>query len=157
MNEPDPAQTSTPAGAQSGFGGSLPRDWRLALVRGLRGVCPACGRGRLFDRYLKPVEHCSACDEDLSHQRADDFPPYIVILLLGHILVPIAIELERNVSPPLWVYMSFGPMIAAILVLALLQPVKGGVIGFQWAHRMHGFDDAPQQDGCESPASIEQG
>jgi hypothetical protein len=29
--------------------------------------------------------------------------------------------------------------------LALLQPVKGAVVGLQWALRMHGFDDkAPE-------------
>ncbi len=27
------------------------------------------------------------------------------------------------------------------LSLALLQPVKGAVVGLQWALRMHGFDE----------------
>ena len=28
---------------------------------------------------------------------------------------------------------------AVILALCTIQPIKGGVIGFQWASRMHGF------------------
>jgi uncharacterized protein (DUF983 family) len=28
--------------------------------------------------------------------------------------------------------------------LALLQPVKGSVVGLQWAFRMHGFDENPE-------------
>lgn len=115
------------------------RDWKQAVVRGVKGTCPACGRGRVFARFLKPVDRCRSCGEDLSHQRADDFPPYIVILLLGHLLAPIMIELERTAHPPLWAYMSLGPLVAAALGLLLIQPVKGAVIGIQWAHRMHGF------------------
>jgi uncharacterized protein (DUF983 family) len=30
--------------------------------------------------------------------------------------------------------------LALILSLALMQPVKGGVVGMQWALRMFGFD-----------------
>jgi uncharacterized protein (DUF983 family) len=30
--------------------------------------------------------------------------------------------------------------------LALLQPVKGAVVGFQWALRMHGFDENAPKD-----------
>jgi hypothetical protein len=28
---------------------------------------------------------------------------------------------------------------AVMLALALMQPVKGAVVGYQWARRMHGF------------------
>jgi len=27
----------------------------------------------------------------------------------------------------------------------LLQPVKGAVVGLQWAFKMHGFDDNPSE------------
>jgi uncharacterized protein (DUF983 family) len=30
-----------------------------------------------------------------------------------------------------------------LLSLLLLQPVKGAVVGLQWALRMHGFDENP--------------
>ncbi|MCA0420344.1 MAG: DUF983 domain-containing protein, partial [Proteobacteria bacterium] len=46
------------------------RDWRQAVARGLRGRCPHCGKGRLFRAFLKPVDRCEACGEDLHHQRA---------------------------------------------------------------------------------------
>ena len=117
------------------------RDWKQAIVRGVKGRCPACGGGRLFARFLKPFDRCGACDEDLSHQRADDFPSYIVILLLGHVLAPVMIALETSVRPPLWAYMVLGPLSAAVLALLFIQPVKGGVIGLQWARRMHGFGE----------------
>jgi len=32
-----------------------------------------------------------------------------------------------------------------VLALGLLQPIKGGVIGLQWAYRMHGFGTGGQR------------
>lgn len=126
----------------------LPRDWRQALRRGLGCRCPACGAAGLFARFLKPVERCTACGEDLSHQQADDFPPYLVILLVGHILVGAMIEIGRPAWLPEWGYMAILPLLGFLLCLLLIQPVKGGVIALQWAHRMHGFGDRPGEDAA---------
>ncbi|MBZ0218733.1 MAG: DUF983 domain-containing protein, partial [Fimbriimonadaceae bacterium] len=49
---------------------------RPALVRGARGRCPNCGTGRLFLAYLKTVDSCDVCRQDIHHHRADDAPPY---------------------------------------------------------------------------------
>ena len=34
---------------------------RQALGRGIRGRCPQCGDGPLFERFIKAHERCSAC------------------------------------------------------------------------------------------------
>lgn len=119
------------------FGAPRPR-WP-AVLRGLRCRCPACGQGRLFGKFVKPVERCAVCKESYTAQQADDFPPYIVILLLGHILVPTIVAVDEAFAPPLWMYATFGSVIICLLVIAMLQPVKGAVIAYQWACRMHGF------------------
>lgn len=116
------------------------RDLRQALKRGLRGKCPCCGKTPLFARFLKPVDDCSSCGVPWHHQRADDFPAYLVILLLGHILVPVVIEVNLLFDPPMVFQMLFWPSLIAGLALLMIQPVKGAVIGFQWAKRMHGFE-----------------
>lgn len=110
-----------------------------AILRGILCKCPACGKGRLFGRFVKPVERCAVCKESYVAQQADDFPPYIVILLLGHILVPVIISVDQAFAPPLWMYATFGSAVIAGLAIAMLQPVKGAVIAYQWARRMHGF------------------
>ena len=33
------------------------------LVRGLRGLCPCCGKGRLFRAYLKVSDDCPECGD----------------------------------------------------------------------------------------------
>jgi uncharacterized protein (DUF983 family) len=120
---------------------SLPDERRLLAIlpRALTGHCPACGTAPLFAKFLKPVDHCQACGQDWSHQQADDFPAYIVILLLGHVLVPMVISINLAFSPPLVAQMLVWPLLTAILALLMLQPVKGAVIAWQWARRMHGF------------------
>src|SRR4029077_1681505 len=75
-----------------------------ALWRGLTMRCPNCGTGKLFDRFLKVVGHCSVCGEELHHHRADDFPAYIVIFLVGHTMVPAALAFEIDYAPPMWLH-----------------------------------------------------
>lgn len=115
------------------------RNWRSAVLNGLRNRCPSCGTGKLFPRFLKPTTRCPSCGEALDGHQADDFPSYIVILLLGHILVPTMIEVNFALDIPLGWQAVIWPTSALILALLMIQPVKGGVIGLQWARRMHGF------------------
>jgi uncharacterized protein (DUF983 family) len=116
------------------------RDVWGALLRGLRGRCPACGEGRLFRAFLKVADHCPACGEAMHHHRADDAPAYFVILIVGHIVVPLALLIETEYALSylthalLWVPLTVG------MSLALLQPIKGAIVGVQWAARMHGFN-----------------
>jgi uncharacterized protein (DUF983 family) len=122
------------------------RDLWSAMKRGFRGRCPRCGEGKLFRAFLKVDDHCSACGLDFTPHRADDLPAYLVIVIVGHIVVPIALSIETNFSPPVWLQMAIYLPLTFVMSLALLQPVKGAVVGFQWAMRMHGFDEnAPDE------------
>jgi uncharacterized protein (DUF983 family) len=112
----------------------------LAMRRGFGCRCPNCGKGRLFRAYLKVVDACPVCGEDLSHQRADDAPPYITILVVGHIVLGGALAAEELwPHSPLWLGAVGWSLLAMILCLALLPRVKGALVGYQWALRMHGF------------------
>jgi uncharacterized protein (DUF983 family) len=124
------------------------REGGTALLRGLRSICPNCGKGRLFRAFLKVADHCPACGEALHHHRADDAPAYFVILIVGHIVVPLALAVETAFAPPYWLYLAIFLPLTLVLALGLLQPVKGAIVGWQWAHRMHGFD--PQSERYEN-------
>lgn len=116
-----------------------------SIRRGLLGRCPACGSGRLFRAYVKPVDRCAACGEDYTHQRADDLPPYLVITIVGHVVVGGYMGTDMIWPLTTWQHLAIWAPITLILSLLLLQPVKGGAIGLQWALRMHGFGDQPEE------------
>jgi uncharacterized protein (DUF983 family) len=101
--------------------------------------CPNCGEGHLFGRFLKVSDRCSACGEVFSYHRADDFPAYLVIFIVGHILVPTALIVEVVYSWPLWLHALVWLPLTGIVAVALLQPVKGAIVGMQWHMGMHGF------------------
>ncbi|MGB3867662.1 MAG: DUF983 domain-containing protein [Xanthobacteraceae bacterium] len=122
------------------------RDVWLSIKRGLRGRCPHCGEGRLFRAFLKVNEACPACGEHLFHHRADDLPAYLVIVVVGHIVVPIALAVETAFAPPMALQLAIYLPLTLVASLLLLQPVKGAVVGLQWALRMHGFDDTHPTD-----------
>lgn len=104
----------------------------LALRRALRGYCPCCGKGKLFSRYLKQVNQCDVCHEDFGHIRADDGPAWLTILLVGHIIVPIALTVALNTDTPDWVNMTLWPALAFLLILLVLPRAKGAFIAIIW-------------------------
>jgi len=112
----------------------------LAMRRGLFGRCPNCGKGPLFRAYLKVVDACPVCGEDLHHQRADDAPAYFTIVIVAHFIVAGVLATEF-VAPnaPFWIPSLIWSALALLSSLWLLPRIKGALVGLQWANRMHGF------------------
>lgn len=115
-----------------------------AIWRGMKGQCPACGAPTLWRQYLKVQDDCSECGLNLGGHQADDAPPYFTIFIVGHIIVPVALIVERLYTPPLWVHALVFSVLAVLVSLISLPIVKGGVVGLQWALRLHGF--APEDE-----------
>lgn len=114
----------------------------LAMKRGFFGRCPACGEGKLFRAFVKVTDHCEKCGEVFRHHRADDFPAYLVIVLVGHIIVPLTMWVEIAYSPDYWVHALLWAPLVIVMSLGLLQPIKGAVVALQWEMGMHGFAEA---------------
>ena len=110
-----------------------------SLMRGWRQLCPNCGEGRLYGKYLKVNDTCATCSTELFHQRADDAPPYVVMTITAHVVVGGILMIEKLYAPPAWVQLAIWMPLLVLLSLWLLPRVKGALIGYQWALRMHGF------------------
>ncbi len=122
------------------------RDLGLALRRGFFGRCPRCGEGRMLRAYLKVVDACPACAEDLSPQRADDAPAYITMLIVGHFIVAGIISGEELwPDSPVLLGSIVWTLLAGAASLLMLPRVKGALVGYQWAVRMHGFDEPDKE------------
>jgi uncharacterized protein (DUF983 family) len=100
-----------------------------AILRGAGRRCPACGQTALFTGYLKVARSCTFCSAPLALYPSDDAPPYITLLLVLHVVVPLLLILEQTTDLPLWVYGAIVLPVAAILTVLLLPAVKGGMIG----------------------------
>ncbi len=126
-----------------------------AMMRGAVARCPNCGSGKLFRQYLKVANSCANCGEELHHHRADDAPPYFTIFIVGHILIPLVLWVEKSWKPEISTHMLIWLPLAVVLTLTLLPVVKGAVVGLQWALQMHGFElsaKAPRRQGADGAA-----
>lgn len=92
----------------------------------------------MYRAYLKVVDRCQACGHELGSYRADDAPPYFTILLVGHLIVPSVLMLERAAAPPEWVQMALWIPLTLALTFALLPRIKGAVIGLHWSASIKG-------------------
>lgn len=96
--------------------------------------------GHMFGRFLKVADACDHCGEELFHQRADDFPAYLVMVVVGHLVVPAILVVETAYAPPVWLQLAAWLPVTLFASLALLQPTKGAIVGLQWQIGMHGFE-----------------
>ena len=115
------------------------RDTKQSMLRGFRRTCPRCDKGHMFDGYLSVAKTCDVCGLDLTPQRADDGPAYLTIVIVGHLLVPLLVPAYTlwDLHPALMA--TLFSALAVALSLYLLPRLKGALIGFQWAKKMHGF------------------
>jgi uncharacterized protein (DUF983 family) len=111
-----------------------------ALIRGALGRCPRCGQGRLLHHYLKIVDHCSACGEPYGHFRADDAAPWLTILVVGHLTVPVILVVEESVQLPLWQALSIYVPTIVLLTLGLLPRCKGIILALLWVTKAEGSE-----------------
>jgi len=108
-----------------------PRAFRAALF----GLCPRCGKGRLFGGYLTVAPRCDVCGLDYSSFDAGDGPSVFVILIVGAIVAGGALILEVNYQPPYWVHAAIWLPTTAILTLGLLRLAKALLLVLQYKHQ----------------------
>jgi uncharacterized protein (DUF983 family) len=104
----------------------------------------------LFTGYLKVAQSCTLCGAPLGLYPSDDAAPYITILLVLHVVVPLLLILEQTTDLPLWVYGAIVLPLATILTVMLLPMVKGGMIGvlFKLGADKSARDDDGHGAGC---------
>jgi uncharacterized protein (DUF983 family) len=100
--------------------------------------CPRCGEGRLFAGLLSVRPACEVCGLDLSAQDAGDGPAVFAILLLGMLIVGLAAFVEIGFSPPIWVHLLLWAPLILVGAVAMLRPLKAGLIALQYRHRLLG-------------------
>ncbi|MBT9368795.1 DUF983 domain-containing protein [Rhizobium sp. CSW-27] len=105
-----------------------------AVSTGLRGHCPRCGQGRLFDGLLKVRPRCTACGLDYGFADAGDGPAVFVMLLVGFLVVGFALWFEFTFHPPVFLHVIVTLPFAVIVCLGSLRMLKGLLIALQYKH-----------------------
>jgi uncharacterized protein (DUF983 family) len=104
-------------------------------MTGLKGLCPRCGQGKLFNGMLKVAPRCNACGMDYSWVDAGDGPVVFVMIIVGAIITGLALWLEFNYQPPVWLHvLLWGPLTVA-MVIVVQRAVKGLLISLQYKHK----------------------
>jgi len=99
---------------------------------GMKGLCPRCGQGKLFDGFLKMKPASANCGLDYTFADSGDGPVVFVILIVGFIVVGAALWMEVNINPPLWVHFLLWIPLASIFSLVLMRMLKGILINLQY-------------------------
>lgn len=108
---------------------------RSALSTGLRGRCPRCGHGHLFNGYLTLAPKCESCDLDYGFIDAGDGPIVFIILFAGIVLAIAALVVQVSFHPPAWVHAVLWLPSSIALPLALLRPFKGLFVALQYVNK----------------------
>jgi uncharacterized protein (DUF983 family) len=111
---------------------------KTAARRAVLGRCPCCGEGKLMRSYLKQVENCSVCGESFGQIRADDAAPWLTIILVGHLFLPLAFLVNLDWMPTWAAMLSLAALFAGIS-LAILPRAKMLFIAILWQTRAPGY------------------
>jgi uncharacterized protein (DUF983 family) len=111
------------------------RSLSLPMMRGLRGRCPGCGEGRLFQGFLTLRPSCERCGLDYSFADSADGPAVFVIMISGFIVVFAALAVEFAYQPPYWVHAALWLPLIGLTTLGPLRPIKGVMIALQYRHK----------------------
>lgn len=105
------------------------------IAAGLKGRCPRCGEGRLFDGFLTVAKRCGVCGLDYEFADAGDGPAIFVMLIMGFVIVGLALWFELTFQPPLWLHFIIWVPLAIPICLIPLRLAKGVLITLQYANK----------------------
>jgi uncharacterized protein (DUF983 family) len=121
--------------------------WWMA---GLKGRCPRCGEGRIFEGFLKVRDTCEVCGFELGKHDSGDGPAFFVLFLLCIVVTPIALLVNASFDIPLWVNAIVWGGVILGASIGSLRPASGLMIGIQYRSRATGSDwNLPPDSGQE--------
>jgi len=105
--------------------------WRV----GLRGRCPRCGRGKLFNGFLKLAPKCNACGLDYSFADPADGPAFFVMMTMAFPATGFGMWIELSYDPPLWVHFVTTLPFLLLSCIPILRPIKGVLVASQYINK----------------------
>ncbi|WP_310017790.1 DUF983 domain-containing protein [Croceicoccus sp. BE223] len=104
------------------------------LKSGWKGLCPLCGRGKMFRKWLKLNDRCPSCGLDYSFAAPDDGPAFFSLCIVAFPLTFIAVWIQAAFEPPFWVHLVSSLPLLVLGCIFPLQPIKGWLVASQYVN-----------------------
>ncbi|WP_207456686.1 DUF983 domain-containing protein [Azospirillum sp. SYSU D00513] len=105
------------------------------LGLGMRGRCPRCHKGHIFDGFLKLAAKCEVCGLDFSFADPADGPAFFAMSIVSFPLVGLAAWFELGLNMPLWLNMTISMILLMGSCCGLLRPLKGWLVCAQYINK----------------------
>lgn len=102
---------------------------------GVRGCCPRCGQGKLFNGFLKLAPRCEACGLDYSFADPADGPAFFVMCFVCVPSVLFGLWLEVAFQAPYWVHLVTTLPLMLLTCIPPLRPLKGWLVASQYYYK----------------------
>ena len=87
----------------------------------------------MFSAYLRLRDACTVCGADFKSADAGDGPAVFVILIVGAIVAPLLLVLQRILPDVVALIITL--VATVVLCLAFLPPFKATLFALQWKHK----------------------
>lgn len=99
---------------------------------GIRGLCPRCGQGHLFDGFLKLRAKCEECELDYSFAEPADGPAFFAMCFTCVPAMALASWVEISFQPVFWVHLLTTLPLVLLFSILPLRPLKGWLVNSQF-------------------------
>lgn len=108
---------------------------RWILISGWKGLCPRCGKGRMFRSWLQVTDRCEVCGLDYRFASPDDGPAFFSLCIVALPLIFVIVWVQVRFSPPWWVHLLTSVPLLVIGCILPLRPFKGWLVASQYVNR----------------------
>lgn len=102
---------------------------------GIKGRCPRCQKGHLFNGYLRLAPRCEVCQLDYEFADPADGPAFFAMMIATAPVLLFAIWFQSTFNLSYWWHIPTTLPFAAALCIALLRPLKGWLVCSQYIHK----------------------
>lgn len=109
--------------------------WQWIFHCGAKGLCPRCGHGAMFRKWLKLNDECPSCWLNYSFAAPDDGPAFFSLCIVAFPLIFVVVWLQVAFEPPFWIHLVTSVPLLTAGCLIPLQYIKGWLVASQYVNR----------------------
>lgn len=105
------------------------------METGIRGRCPRCGQGHMFNGFLTLKPRCEVCDLDYGFADPADGPAFFVICFACVPSMLLGVWFEVAYEPAWWAHLIVTIPFMALTCMPPLRPLKGWLVSSQYFYK----------------------